>query len=127
MHLTHDLLDKRIRDKHRTPIGRADGVRIELRDGAPPRVSAVVLGGTVLVTRLGPRLGPRLARLAAAIHRRVLGGEPTPTRIPVSLLSRDGESWKADEVDGRDTPALAWELWLRTHVVAKVPLKGGGE
>jgi hypothetical protein len=124
VHLTHDLLDTLVRDKHRTPIGRADGVRIELRDGAPPKVSAVVLSGTVLVARLGRRLGPRLARLAAAVHRRVRGVGPTPTRIPVSLLSRDGESWKVDEVDGRDTPALAWELWLRAHVVAKVPLKG---
>ena len=123
MLLVHDLLDTLLRDKHRQPIGRVDGVALELRDGEPPRVTDVVLGGTVLASRLGGWA----ARLAAALHRRVRGGEPTPTRIAVAQLSRDGESWKVDDIDGRDTPALAWELWLRTHVVARAPLKGGGE
>ena len=120
MHLAHDLLDKLLRDRRREPVGRVDGVRLELRDGAPPRVTDVVLGGAVLAARVGGWAG----RLAAAVHRRVRGGEPTPTRIAVARLSRDGESWKVDDLDGRDTPALAWELWLRTHVVARMPLKG---
>ena len=120
MHLVHDLLDQRLHDTRRAPLGRIDGVRLELRDGEPPRVTDVVVGGTVLMTRLGRRFG----RLAAWIHRRVRGGEPTPTRIPVASLTLDGECWQAADLDARDTPALAWELWLRTNVVARMPFRG---
>jgi hypothetical protein len=115
--LVHDLLDAWVLDKHDTPIGRVDGVRIAVRDGEPPRVTDVVLGGTVLAARVHPRL----ARLAAWVHRRVRGGEPTETRFPAAQLSSDGVKWKLDEVDARDTPALAWELWLREHVIARLP------
>ena len=120
MKLIGELLDQQICDATGRNFGKVDGIVLELRDGAPPRVTDVVLGGTVLAARLGPRLG----RLAAAIHRRVRGGEPTPTRVPVTKLSVDGESWKVDDLDARDTPALAWELWLRERVVARMPFRG---
>lgn len=121
MRLVHDLLDKLVLDRRHAPVGRVDGVMLALRDGEPPRVTDVVLGGETLAARLHPRAG----RLAAWLHRRVRGGPPTPTRLPATSLSRDGIAWRADGVDGRDLPALAWELWLRTHVVARLP--GGGK
>jgi hypothetical protein len=42
----------------------------------------------------------------------------------VASLSVDGACWQVADLDARDTPALAWELWLRAHVVARVPLRG---
>jgi hypothetical protein len=118
--LVHDLLDQAVRDRHHAPIGRVDGVTLVLREGEPPLVSEVCIGGTVLARRLSPRL----ARWAAAIHRRLRGGEPTPTRLDAASLEHDGVEWCVD-LDARDTPALAWELWLRSHVIARVP--GGGK
>lgn len=124
MRLVHDLLDALVLDKQRVPIGRVDGVMLALDDdgapSVPPRVTDVVLGGATL----SARVHPRLARVAAWLHRRTRGGPPTPTRLPAASLSRDGVEWRADDVDGRDLPALAWELWLRTRVVARLP--GGG-
>jgi sporulation protein YlmC with PRC-barrel domain len=117
--LVHDLLDKQLIDKNGKPLGRVDGVVLELREGEPPRVAHVEVGGTVLARRLHPKL----ARWAAAIRRRWGRRDPTPTRIPWSALRRRGTVWEAD-VDGRDTPAMEWELWLRERVIARVPGKG---
>jgi hypothetical protein len=121
MQLVHDVLDKLVHDAHGKPIGRVDGIVLQVDDdGEPPRVGDAWIGGTVLAGRVHARLAP----VAAWIHRVVRGGEPTPTRIPVTSLSRDGPGWKAGAIDRRDTPAFAWELWLREHVVARFPGRG---
>lgn len=120
MHLVHDLLDKQVYDKRGASIGRVDGVSIELRAGRPPRVRDVHIGAHVLADRLHPR-GKRWTHWIRAWWR---AGEAPPTRIPVRELRRHGTQWAADEIDARDTPALAWELWLRTNVIARIPLGG---
>jgi hypothetical protein len=117
--LVHDVLDKQVIDKCEMPVGRVDGIVLELREGAPPRVAFVEIGGTVFARRLHPRL----ARWAAAIRRRWGRGEVSTTRIPWSALRRKGMLWEAD-LDGRDTHALDWEVWLREHVIVHVPGRG---
>ena len=119
MDLVHDVLDKILLDKREKPVGRIDGIVLELRDGRPPRVACVELGGTVLARRLHPRL----ARWAAAIRRLWGSGHVSTTRIPWSALRRMGLMWQA-ELDGRDTPAADWEVWLRDRVIARVPGRG---
>jgi hypothetical protein len=118
--LVHDLLDQQVFDKQEKPIGRVDGIVLTLRDGAPPRVREVRIGGTVLARRLHPRL----ARWAAWLRGRWGTRDATPTALAVKSLRRRGLGWATDDVDARDTPALAWELWLRTHVVARLPGRG---
>lgn len=120
MDLVHDLLDAPVYDKRGKAIGRVDGVVLALRDGAPPRVAAVRIGGTVLMRRLHPRL----ARLAQRLRARWGTGDATPTTIAVRSLCRHGLGWANMELDARDTPALAWELWLRTHIVSRLPGRG---
>lgn len=115
MNLVHDVLDKRVVDRSRVAVGRVDGIALELRDGLPPRVAYVEVGGEAAMRRLARWL----ARLAAALRRATppAGG---PTRLPWAVVTAIGREIEAD-VDAEATPALAVELWLREHVVAKVP------
>jgi len=55
MDLLRDILDKQIIDRDLTSLGRVDGIVLELRDNAPPRIDAIELGFAVLARRLGPR------------------------------------------------------------------------
>src|SRR5947207_10283951 len=56
MHLISDVVDKELVDHAHDPMGMADGILIELRDGKPPRVLAIESGFPVLARRLHPRL-----------------------------------------------------------------------
>lgn len=67
MKLVRDVLDKAIVDRNGRPMGRADNILLECRKGAPPRVSAIELGPSVLGARLHPRLGRWLAALEYAL------------------------------------------------------------
>lgn len=118
MFLVHDFLDKQLLDRHREKMGRVDGIVLEVRDGMPPRVVAIEIGGSVLARRLHPTLG----RLAEALGR-MWGSRRRPvTRIPWSVVHRNGNVVEAD-VDALAMPALAWELWLRRHVMEHLPDK----
>lgn len=117
--LIRDVLDKQIVDEEETEMGRADGVAIEIRDGAPPRVDHLELGFSVLAHRLHPRLETWLKKIRERWSVRRSGRysipweqieEVNPHHIAVKL--------KADE-----TPAFAWERHLRKFV-RKLP---GGE
>ena len=125
MLLVHDLLDKALYDRCEIAMGRVDGIVLELRDGRPPRGVCVEAGGAVLARRLHPRLARLAARVRGWWADRQGRREPEPTRIAPDALTRDGIAWRADEIDGRDTTALSWELWLRERVIARVP--GGGK
>jgi len=62
--LVCDVLDQPVMDRHGQPMGRVDGIVLELRDGAPPRVASIVIGPTAL----GQRLHPVIGRWVAAIE-----------------------------------------------------------
>jgi hypothetical protein len=118
MRLVHDILDKQLLDRHREKVGRVDGIVLELRDGEPPRVVAVEIGAVTLARRLHPALGA----WASALGRMWRPREHRVTRIPFSVVRRNGIVVEAD-VDGLAMPALGWELWLRHHVIEHLPLK----
>lgn len=116
IHLVHDVLDSQLLDRRREKMGRVDGLVVEWRDGEPPRVSAVLVGGTVVAERVGKRT----KRLATALSRLWGNHEPTTTRIPFALVRRIGTEIDVD-VDARESPALGWERWLRRHVICRIP------
>ena len=118
MLLVHEVLDKQLLDRHREKMGRVDGIVLEVGDGGPPRVVAIEVGGSVLWRRLHPALG----RWAEALGRTWGSRQRQVTRIPWAVVHRNDNVVEAD-VDALATPALAWELWLRRHVMDHLPRK----
>lgn len=119
--LVHDVLDAQLVDRTRQKMGRVDGLLIELRDGEPPRVATLLVGGSVLAERIG--------RWMVALTRgvtRLLRIEPEVTRIGFDSVRVVGSCIELD-LDARDTNALRSELWLDDHIVCRIPGGGGRE
>lgn len=116
INLVHDLLDSQLVDRRGEKMGRVDGIVLEQRDGAPPRLTHLLVGGVVLAERVGKRS----TKLAKALRRLWGVGDPTPTRIPFEVVRRVGTEIDVD-VDGRRAESLSWELWLREHVICRIP------
>ncbi len=114
--LVRDVLDKALLDRKGDPMGRADGLVIVYEDGKQPRVAYIEAGITVLAARLSRRIG-RCVRLMAQRWGLRRG---QPTRIRWKQVKRIGIELKVD-VDGDQTPALAWEHWLRKKAIPKLP------
>ena len=119
MDLIRDVLDNQLVDREQRKMGKVDGIVMLVDDDQPPRLAYIEVGGPVLARRLHPRLG----RWAAAIGRRLgrTGGEPL--RIPWSAIRDVGIDVDVD-LDAEQTPALAWEHWLRDHIVRHIPGSG---
>jgi hypothetical protein len=120
IHLVRDLLDKRLVDREGRPIGRVDGVVIELRHHKPPRVAAMEIGSLTLARRM-PRW---LRRPATAIARLLQPLTGPPIRIPLERFLDLGVDIELD-VSADDPHVLEFERWLRRHVVERIP--GGGQ
>jgi hypothetical protein len=108
VHLVRDLLDTLVVDRNGREIGRADGVVLEIRAGAPPRVDRIEIDASVLFARVAPFLGRWMSGLERALG---IEGE-RPLRIPFSHLDVDAHI-TVDAVAG-DTPAAAVESGLRS-------------
>jgi len=121
MDLLRDILDKQIIDRDSTSLGRVDGIVLELRDNAPPRIDAIELGLAVLARRLGPRA----ERIVNEIRRRWSIRREGRYAIPWPLVAEVNEHHIKVEVVAKETPAFEWENWLRRHVIRKLPGSGG--
>lgn len=126
--LVHDVLDMQLVDRNDAKMGRVDGVTIELREGAPPRVAELLIGGTVLADRVGG-WAARLVQLAMRVAR----ARPHVTRIPFEVVEEIGDVLKLD-VEAQATGAFRTEQWL-DRIVCGIPggdaqkkkSEGGGE
>jgi len=119
--LVHDVLDAQIIDRKQQKMGRVDGLVLELRDGEPPRVCELLIGGSVLAERIG-RWMVALVRAGSRVFRI----EPEVTRIPFERVRVIGPCLELD-LDARSTNALRTELWLDEHVVCRIPGGAGPE
>jgi hypothetical protein len=114
MDLVHDVLDKKVVDRHGREMGRADSVILEISDQAPPVVTAIEISPAVLARRVHPLLGRWMGALEYALG--IAGGRPL--RIPYRLLIiRD--QLTADLAFG-ETSASALEHRLRA-LVSRIP------
>jgi hypothetical protein len=118
MLIYRDLLDSKLRDTYRREIGRVDGIVMELRPDAPPRVSHLVAGGPVAWRRVHPLL----ERVALGL-RRWGPRQLEPARFPWEVVVREEDCFLV-RTDADRTPAMAFENWLREHVVYRIPLNG---
>jgi hypothetical protein len=120
MDLVRDLLDIRLMDRRQRSIGRVDGVRLELRPGAAPRVAAMEIGVATAAHRVHPRIGRWVRQLARRWSPVPLG----PVRLPLTLMRDVGVDVELDVDAESDRRLLRLEKWLRRHVIARIP--GGG-
>lgn len=116
MHLFADVLDEQLRDINGQNAGRIDGIILELRPDAPPRLTYVEVSPITLLARFSLRL----ARWYARFDRRLGPGRGTPFRIPWRRLTRDGRAFKMD-LDVESTSINALEDWLRERIVDHIP------
>ncbi len=113
--LIRDVLDNQLVDRNGRKMGKADGLVIELRKGKPPKLAYIEVGGPTLAARIHPRLGEWVMRLA-----RRFGESGEPYRIRWSRVKSVGIDIEV-ELDAEKTPVLAFEHWLREHVVSRIP------
>lgn len=115
--LVRDILDKQLIDRFGTMMGRVDGLVIAIREGGQPEVDHLQLGAKVLARRVHPlaeRFVDWLRRRWPVRHEAVqIVRWPTVAEITAHDLKLD--------LEAETTPALAWERWLREHVVGKIP------
>lgn len=117
--LIAEVLDKQVVDANGNNAGKVDGMILEVRDGAPPRVVAIEISPITFLARFSRRLATWYAKRDARLGR----GRGTPFRIPWQNIQRSKLSVVIDRaVD--DTPINAFEDWLRAKIVERIP--GGG-
>jgi sporulation protein YlmC with PRC-barrel domain len=117
MELMRDVLDKQVLDRKGRKIGRVDGIVMELRDDAPPRIVGFEMGAVALGHRLGRRVGARVARLAVRLGGRIYA---KPYRVPWSAVTDVGRDVEVS-VDVRETPLHDWQGWLRRNIIGRIP------
>jgi hypothetical protein len=113
MDLVRDCLDEHLIDRNKRPMGRVDGIILELEPGRQPRVAYIELGSITLADRLS-------ARVSSFISRIVKSKSSDRYRIPWNKL-RIGLNEVTADVEAEKTPALEWELWLRKKLIGRIP------
>jgi sporulation protein YlmC with PRC-barrel domain len=116
MQVGQALLDQQVVDRDGEQMGKVDGVIVELREGKPPRIANLVIGGGTAARRLHPAFAGWLMRL-----RRRWGPQgDQPLQVPWSKVRKIGVDVKVDLV-AEHTAALAWEHWIRRHIIGRIP------
>jgi sporulation protein YlmC with PRC-barrel domain len=116
LHLVHDVLDAQLIDRERRKVGRVDALMLQLEPGRPARVAAICIGGPERARRIA-RWVLWLSRALRAIAR-VEG--PGGSRVPFDAVRCIGDTIQID-VDGRDLESGRLEVWLRRHVIDRIP------
>ncbi|MFD5830752.1 hypothetical protein [Lentzea sp. NPDC060358] len=117
MRVDFDLLDRQIVDLDGYLVGKADDVELAVDADGRPVVVAILVGHHALGLRIGGVLGRWMAAVARRLHTT---GDPRPLRIPIDRVAEVGSAIRLDvRHELLDTPAL--ELWLRDHVIDRIP------
>ena len=114
MDIGRQILDQQLVDRNGRDIGKVDGIVLELRDGAPPRISALLTGGHLLAWRLHPRIERWARRLTRGWGPR----HHEPLRIPWSKVKKIGVDVR---VDIAADEAMPWEHWVRDRIIGRIP------
>jgi hypothetical protein len=111
MDLIRDLLDQLVVDRHGREIGRVDGVIVEIRESAPPRVAAIEIGPAVLAYRVRPLFG----RWMRALEHGLGIAEGRPLRIAFADILDFRDRIEVDRTAG-ETVAFVVEQRLRRWI-----------
>ena len=112
-HIVRDVLDAQVVDGNHQPLGKVDGVVIELRPRGRPRVAAIQLGAPVLARRLRQPLRSIVGWFARKWHAQVM---TVPWRN-VKDIAVDVQV----HLDGHEPETRVWERWLAEHIVDRIP------
>src|SRR5215217_7385633 len=104
MYVFRDILDKQLIDRNDEPFGRVDGIVIEPREGAPPRVLQLTLGAVPLAGRFGQRV----QRWVEAAHRRWSVRRSATYSIPWNAVQEVHAHHLKIDVDQKETVACDW-------------------
>lgn len=121
LHLVHDVLDAQLLDRKGEKIGRADEVVLEVRDGLPPRVTHILIGGAVRARRVGRWMQLLNAMVGALLPPKGSG----VSRVSFAAVRRIGDTMTLD-VEEAGLEAEQFERWLRESIVSRIPGSGGG-
>lgn len=116
MEVVRDCLDKQVVDRHGRPMGRVDGIVIDVANGKQPQVTYIEIGAVTRWRRFHPSLG----QLVKKIARRMMVVSEDPYRIPWQKVVTTGIEVIVSE-EAEKTPALGWERWLRRKIISKIP------
>lgn len=116
LHLIHDVLDKMVLDRNKHRLGRVDSLVLQVRDGEPPRVVYLEMGGAALLNRLG-RLGHVIATWIGGRDRRT---PRLPYRVAWDLVRQIGPADVVIDTDVETSRTTAWDRWLAMNVVARL-------
>lgn len=114
--LVRDILDNQLLDASSQNAGKVDGIVLEMHPGGLTQVRYIEVGPITLFRRINRRLGDWYARIDAHFGK----GRGAPIRIPISRLTLDSPSLRLD-LTVENLPIMAFERWLRQHIVAKIP------
>jgi sporulation protein YlmC with PRC-barrel domain len=120
--LVRDVLDKELLDREGEPMGRVDGLVMQVENNSQPRITHIDVGSPALWERVHPILG-RLARRMAGLwgpKRR------EQVRIPWSDVATVGPDIRLD-VAAKVTGAIDWEIWIARHIIERIPGSGDNE
>ncbi|HEY2026136.1 MAG TPA: hypothetical protein VGG78_03950 [Gemmatimonadaceae bacterium] len=116
IHLMHDVLDAQLVDRQKNKIGRVDALMLELREGRPPRVATILIGGPARAERLG-----RWAVVTSRVMRALLRvRKPGVDHIPFRAMRRLGGTIELD-VDCHELESQHVEDWLADHLICHIP------
>jgi sporulation protein YlmC with PRC-barrel domain len=120
VHLSRNVIDTQLVDRHQQKIGRIDELLLELEEGKPPRVATIVIGGAARARRVGGWM--------VACHRvvRALFGQRAEheTRVPFDAVRCIADTIELD-VEGKTLESLWLERWLSEHVISRIPGASG--
>ena len=114
MEIGRQILDQQLVDRNNIDVGIVDGIVLELREGEPPRIAALLTGGHILAHRLHPAI----EHLMKWIARRWGPRAHEPLRISWSKVMKIGIDVK---VDIAADEAMPWEHWVRDHIIRRIP------
>jgi sporulation protein YlmC with PRC-barrel domain len=115
MHLVRDVMDTQLVRRDGLRVGKVDGLVMELREGAPPRLAYIETGTGVLARRLSPRLWRWIGRLRGRLGE-TGGGDVV--RVPWAKVCDVGVDI---EVDVEETAATQLQDWLVKRIISKLP------
>jgi len=121
LHLSHNVIDSQLVDRHQEKIGRVDELLLELEDGKPPRVATIVIGGAARARRAGGWM--------VACHRAVhaLFGQANKeheSHVPFEAVRCIADTIELD-VEGNTLVSTRLERWLAEHIICRIPGASG--